>query len=48
MPRVSLGGCEVGQAKITKGYNLPAKYVIHTVGPVWQGAKMRKNCLPTI
>jgi O-acetyl-ADP-ribose deacetylase (regulator of RNase III) len=32
----SLGGCEVGQAKITKGYKLPAKYVIHTVGPVWQ------------
>jgi O-acetyl-ADP-ribose deacetylase len=32
-----LDGCETGGAKLTSGYNLPARYVIHTVGPVWQG-----------
>src|SRR3954466_5030350 len=33
----TLDGCKTGQAKITRGYRLPAKHVIHTVGPVWQG-----------
>lgn len=44
-----LNGCETGEAKITKGYNLNAKFVIHTVGPVWKGGihneeKLLQNC----
>ncbi|MBL4654731.1 MAG: O-acetyl-ADP-ribose deacetylase [Bacteroidia bacterium] len=45
----SLNGCNTGEAKMTKGYNLSAKYVIHTVGPVWNGgngkeAELLTNC----
>jgi O-acetyl-ADP-ribose deacetylase (regulator of RNase III) len=44
-----LNGCNTGQAKITQGYNLPARFVIHTVGPVWHGgshneAILLENC----
>jgi O-acetyl-ADP-ribose deacetylase (regulator of RNase III) len=45
----SLGGCPTGKAKITRGYRLPARFVIHTVGPVWSGgnhgeAETLANC----
>jgi len=40
-----LGGCPTGEAKITRGYRLPAKHVIHTVGPVWHGGERGEAAL---
>ncbi len=40
-----LGSCETGQAVITRGYQLPARYIIHTVGPVWQGGHQNEPML---
>lgn len=41
----TLGGCPTGQARVTRGYRLPARYVIHTVGPVWQGGEQGEPAL---
>jgi len=42
---VQLNGCQAGEAKITKGYNLKARYVIHTVGPIWHGGSSNEKSL---
>lgn len=40
-----LGGCPVGEARLTEGYQLPARYVIHAVGPIWQGGSANEEAL---
>lgn len=39
----TLGGCKPGEAKLTRGYNLPARFVVHTVGPIWSGGNSHES-----